>query len=96
MKSSYHSDRNPLHLIQRDLIPSPIIQLGRPRAFMRGDRLRVFDCSTILEVGSDARGSEGVAAGGVGETGCLSPPLDHAQNVIAAQRILGELLALVH
>jgi len=38
-----NSNIDPLDLIERDLIASPIIELGRPRAFVRCHRLGVFD-----------------------------------------------------
>ena len=34
---------NPLHLIKRDLIARPIIELRRPRRLVRGDQLRILD-----------------------------------------------------
>ena len=56
------SNRNPLYFIERDLIAGPIVELGRPRAFMRGHRLGVLQCATGFQIGRYARGAEGMAA----------------------------------
>jgi hypothetical protein len=36
------SNRNPLDLIERDLVIPPIVELRRPFAFVRGHLLRVL------------------------------------------------------
>ena len=36
---------DPFNLIERDLIGGAVVQLCRPRALMRGDRLRVLDAN---------------------------------------------------
>ena len=51
------------------------------------DRLGVFDCSAVFQVGRDTRCSEGVTTGGVGETGSECSPFYHAQHVSPRHRI---------
>jgi hypothetical protein len=41
------SNRDPLHLVQRDLIACAIVQLSRARRFVASDDLRVFKCACI-------------------------------------------------
>ena len=60
----------PIDLIQADGIAGAVIQLGCTRRLAVGplqrvvrDLLRMLNCTTILEVGGDARRAEGVAAG---------------------------------
>ena len=56
------SNPNPLHLIQRDLIPSPIVELGRPRRLMSRERLAVLDRPAILQIRRYFSRLEGVSA----------------------------------
>jgi hypothetical protein len=55
-------DRDPLDLIERDFVASPIIELGRARAFVRRHHLRVLQPAAGFQIGGDARGAEGMAA----------------------------------
>ncbi len=41
-------DHNPLHLIERDLIARPVIELCRPRGLVRRNQLCVLDRAAIL------------------------------------------------
>jgi hypothetical protein len=65
------SDRNPLYLVERDLIAGAIVELCGSRAFVRGHGLRVFECAAGFQIGGDARGAEGMAAdpGALGRVG---------------------------
>jgi hypothetical protein len=38
-------------LIERDFVGRAVVELCRPRALMRGDRLRVLERSTIKQIG---------------------------------------------
>src|SRR6516162_1642314 len=56
------SDIDPFDLIERDLVASPVVELGRARAFVRGHSQGVFERAAGLEVGGDAGRPEHVAA----------------------------------
>ena len=51
-----------LDLVERDLIPRPVVELRGPRALVRGDHLRMLERAAVLQVGRDAGGPERVAA----------------------------------
>ena len=53
---------DPLDLIERDLVVATIVELGCPRALMRGHLLRVFEEPAIREIDRDAGCPEGMAA----------------------------------
>jgi hypothetical protein len=48
------SNRNALHLIGRNLILSPVVELGRPRRLVAGDVVRGFKRAVVLQVRGDA------------------------------------------
>ncbi|RQW78527.1 MAG: hypothetical protein EHM79_21435 [Geobacter sp.] len=48
-------DQNPLDLIQADRIVDTVVELGRARRLMGRDLLGVRNCTTVLQVGGDAR-----------------------------------------
>ena len=83
MRLSAASNRNPLDLIERDLIAGAIVQLGGARAFMRRHGLRVFQSAAGFEIGGNAGGAKGMAAnlGPRAEVGGAA--LDHAVGVDA-------------
>jgi hypothetical protein len=56
----------------------------------------MFECAAIQQIRRNAGGSERMAAGGVGESGLLSAPLDHLKDIETAHRVTGEIVALVH
>jgi hypothetical protein len=62
------SNHNQFHLIERDLIARAVIELRRPRRFVRGDRLGILDRAAIFEIRGDPVRPEGVAARGGGES----------------------------
>jgi hypothetical protein len=49
-------DQDALDLIQADGIIGAVIELGRARRLVVGDLLRMFYCTTILEVRGDVAG----------------------------------------
>lgn len=57
-----HSDSNPFNFIEGDLVARPVIELGRPRAFMSGHKLRVFEGAAVFQIGRDAGRTECVAS----------------------------------
>ena len=58
------------------LVGRPVVELGRARALMRGDRLGALERTAIEQIRRDARGPEGVAIG-LAEPDGLDAPLDH-------------------
>src|SRR5574337_793308 len=83
----YWLNCNPFDLIERDLVAGAVVELGRPWRLVGRDSLGVFDGAAVLQVGSDAGGPEGVAAGGRGESGFFGAALDHPQHVHAVHGI---------
>jgi hypothetical protein len=49
-KARGNLNRDPLDLIERKLILSPVVELGRPRALVVGDMLRGFEGALVLQV----------------------------------------------
>lgn len=48
-KVTESSNRNPFHLVERDVVARPVVELRRPRRFVRLDRLGVLDHAPVLE-----------------------------------------------
>ncbi len=94
--SSWFSNRDPLHFIERDLITGPIIELRRARRFMRGNQLGIFHRAAGLKIGRDAGRPERVATGGGGESGRLRVPLHHPQDVGTRHGVCRDLPVPVH
>ncbi len=69
---------DPFHLVQRNLILPPVVELGGPWGLVVGDVLRRLERAAVLQVGGDAGGAEGVVADPGLDAGGLCPPLDHA------------------
>ena len=80
-------DQNPLDarnsgagsLIQADGIIGAIVQLGRARRLVIRNLLRMLNCTTILQVGRDARRTEGVAASRAWQSSPPNAPFDHGK-----------------
>src|SRR5579883_428136 len=72
---------NLLDLIQGDLIIGSVIKFGGSGTLVRGHSLGVFKGTTIVEIGSDPCGSEGVIANRRGDAGGLRAALKHAPGV---------------
>jgi len=51
-------DRDSLYLVERNLILSAVVQLGRPRRFVVGDLLRHFQLAAVLQIRRDAGRTE--------------------------------------
>jgi len=58
------------------------------------DGLGVLERTAIKQICRDTSGSECVAAGGVGQSSLLRPPLDHLEDVEPAHCVASELVAL--
>src|ERR1700751_1862843 len=69
---------NPLHLIERDLVVTAILKLGRARALMRRHLLGVLEEAAVEQIDGDAGRAEAVAANPRQESGSLGPAYDHA------------------
>ena len=59
-------DPYPLNLVQSDFVASSIIELGRPWALMRRNRLRILDGTTVFKESSNTGRTKGMAADFVG------------------------------
>lgn len=55
-------NRDPLDLIERNLIAGAVIELGRARAFVRGHGLSMLKRTTVRKVSGDAGRAERVIA----------------------------------
>ena len=71
------------HLVQRNLIPGPIIQFGGTWRLVRGDLLRMLQGAAVLEIGSNTGRAKSMATGGVGEPG-RADKLDQSNIVLQA------------
>ena len=88
-------DNDSFHLIERDLVARPVVELRRPRRFVRRDMLGVLDRPPVLQISRYPRRAERVAARGGGESGFERPALYHPQHVRARHGIRRELPLLV-
>ena len=88
-------DRNPLHLIERDLVAAVVVELRCPGRLVCCDGLGVFDRTTILQIRRNASCPEGVAGGGRGEPCLAGSPFDHPQNVRPRHRRISGLVAAI-
>ena len=70
-------DRDPLDLIERNLVAGAIVKLGSARTFVRRHRLSVFKRTAGPEIGGDARRPKHMAAELDLESGFGRPPADH-------------------
>jgi hypothetical protein len=52
------SERNPLHLIEGNLIGAPVVECSGPRGFMAGHLLGDLELAVVLQVGGDPDGAE--------------------------------------
>src|SRR5450759_112642 len=76
MGQRQRSDKNPLDLIQANGIIGAIVELRRARRLVVRDLLGMLNCTTILQVGGDSGGPEGVAARRPGQPSLPGAPLD--------------------
>ena len=81
---SPRSNPNLLNILDGHLVGRPVVELGRARALMRGDRLGALERATIEQIRRDARGPEGVAIG-LAEPDGGDAPLDHPEHIHPAQ-----------
>src|SRR5215212_6970648 len=76
------SNVDALDFVQGDAIGGAVIQLGRPRRFVRRDDLGVLDRASVLKVRGDARRTERVTADSAGvNPRRLRTALNHSEGV---------------
>ena len=80
------SNRDPLDLIERDLIAGAIIELRRARAGMVGHRLGVFERAAVGEKIREPGRAKGMAAHVGVDAGFLGAAADHAPDIDAVHR----------
>ena len=80
------SNRDPLDLIERDLIAGAVIELRRARAGVVGHRLGVFERAAVGEEIREPRRAEGVAAHVGVDGGFFGAAADHAPDIDAVHR----------
>ena len=72
--------------VERDGVAGAVVELGGPRAFVRGDLLSLFERPTVFEVGGDTGGSEGVVTNRCRKSDGFHPAFDHRQDVGSVER----------
>src|SRR6266700_5746567 len=80
------SNRNPLDLIECDLITGTVIELGRARAFVRRHGLCLLEGTARFEIGGDTGRPEHVAPELSLEAGLGRAPTDHLVGIAAMHR----------
>jgi hypothetical protein len=84
------SNRDPLDLVECDLIAGTVVELGRTRAFVRRHRLGVLERAAPLKVSGDPRSAKSVAADPALHAELGGAALDHAPGVNAVHHGCGE------
>jgi hypothetical protein len=80
-------DGNPLHLIQGNLIPGPVIELRRPWRLMRGYRLGVLNRSPVFQVCGYLRCLESVITRRRGSASFLCSSFYPRQHILSIHRL---------
>jgi hypothetical protein len=75
-------NRNPLDLVERNFIISPVIELGCPRRFVVRDLLRDLEFTAVLEIRRDAGRAEGMIANPRFDAGRFRPSANDAVGVL--------------
>jgi hypothetical protein len=79
-------NQDTLDLIERNLILSLVVELGRARRLVVGDVLRGFKRAVVLQVRGDAGRPEGTVPDPGLDASAARPPLDHAVGVLLPLR----------
>ena len=87
------SDKNPLHLIERDLVVRPIVEFRGARRFVCRNLLRLFNRPAIGKISRDPRRPKRVTARGRRESRRLGPAFHHAKDVRSRDREFRDLAA---
>ena len=88
------SDRNPLDLVERNLILSAVIKFRCPRRFMVGDLLRDFEFAAVLQIRRNAGRAESMIANPRFDAGRFRAPADDAVGVLLEEGIGCKLAGL--
>jgi hypothetical protein len=80
-----------LNLIEADLVPPAVVELGRAGRGVMSDRRHLLQRAAVLQVRRDARGPEGVIADPGSDPGGPRPALNHRVGVGLGQGGSGEL-----
>ena len=86
----YSLNRNPVDLVERDLVARAVIELGGARAFVRRHGLSVLQRASRLQIGRYPRSAERVTADPDGHAELGGAALDHPVCVDAVHRRGGE------
>src|SRR6202000_247481 len=84
------SNRDPLYLVQRDLITGAVIKLGGPWALVRRHCLRVLKRTAGIQISSDARRPKRVVSDVNLQPRRGRSPLDHRPGVAAVHPFVGQ------
>jgi hypothetical protein len=84
------SNHDLLYFIQADLVACPVVELRRPRGFMGGDLLGMFQSPTVEQIFRDSRGPERVAANIGRQPRGSRPTFDHGQDFPPADPSLAQ------
>jgi len=82
--------RDPFHLVERDVIVCPIVELRCARGLMRRDCLGVLNSPAVLKIGRDPGRAERVATSRGGESGFERPAFHHPKYICARHWIRSE------
>ena len=63
---------------------------------MRSDRLRVFECPAVQQIGGNSSRSKSVAVGGGAKLSLVTAPLDHAEHVLPVHPDIAQFAFLGH
>jgi len=87
-------NRNPLDLVERNFIISPVIELGCPRRFVVRDLLRDLEFTAVFQIRGDAGCTESMIANPRFDAGRFRAPADDAVGVLLEEGIGCELAGL--
>jgi len=87
-------NRNPLDLVERNFIISPVIELGCPRRFVVRDLLRDLEFTAVFQIRGDAGCTESMIANPRFDAGRFRAPADDAVGVLLEEGIGGKLASL--
>jgi len=87
-------NRNPLDLVERNFIISPVIELGCPRRFVVRDLLRDLEFTAVFQIRDDAGCTESMIANPRFDAGRFRAPADDAVGVLLEEGIGCKLAGL--
>ena len=87
-------NRNPLDLVERNFIISPVIELGCPRRFVVRDLLRDLEFAAVFQIRGDAGCTESMIANPRFDAGRFRAPADDAVGVLLEEGIGCKLASL--